>query len=361
MYRFLIWTVILVSIFFTACDRFDNDFTTTVTTVTLSEFVQDYAGDARTALQTGDLPSIMSFYTENYLNNGMTKAQLQQFFQSKNWSDSLKVVTTILNADSMKISVHIQDNQVRYDTTIVDYAVPAANSFKFRGNQKDNVTLPKQVAFIELLTGLSCVNCPAAEDRLHELKQQYGDRVIYIEYHTNDPLDCGNSDINTYFTNPAQPTAIFQGLNVLTGGPEVDNYETVLESYLNQNAQVQMSNLAYTIEGNTVKGSVKIQLSGALQSHLYLKYALIEQQTSFNNMAGNPCLRAVRKKGKTDLSTADLGQTLQFELALPANITDAEKDLSLVVWVQTITDVSTQNPQSDKIYNAMEIPLVIAK
>jgi thiol-disulfide isomerase/thioredoxin len=73
---------------------------------------------------------------------------------------------------------------------------------------------------VELFTGTWCTWCQGAEGALNRLANEYPQTQLSIlEYHVGDVYEApGNPARRAYYLNPAYPTAIFDGIDVKTGG-----------------------------------------------------------------------------------------------------------------------------------------------
>lgn len=119
--------LILIIIFsILSCDKSDEDD---------SGFI-DFIGNFSSALINGlvfnDISSIMQYYSEDYLNNGMNKEDMQALF-SELVSDSVDVETDMVSGENYQFTYRIVTSFA--DTTIVDFAQEEGNDFIIIGNQ----------------------------------------------------------------------------------------------------------------------------------------------------------------------------------------------------------------------------------
>ncbi|GEM_PF-6823831 len=98
---------------------------------------------------------------------------------------------------------------------------------------------------IEDLTAVWCVNCPEAHENLKKLKEEFGDRIILISYHSkeNDPF--GNEKIEKRIDiyNPEQefPTLIIDGEKKVKGPGDVEEMRKEIEERIKEKTGIGLS------------------------------------------------------------------------------------------------------------------------
>lgn len=359
MKNILFSVVIIFILLFISCDRFKHEFSVEELTP-FEYFVKSFIEDLIFGLKNNDIASILSYYSDDYLNNGEDKQDVENYLDSLSniTTDSLEIQCEGIFEDSLKFSYSIFDGSVEIDTIFIEYVNQQGDSFQIIGNQYAPVE-PQKV-LVELFTSTSCAGCPYCEDALHTLMDEYGDKFYYFEYHMFDELDIGNLEIfNYYQIGGSLPTSIFQGQSkIIGGGPDsYQEYKNALLSFFETDASAVLDNLNYEIVSDTLSGTIQIDLiDDIIQDDLYLKYTLIEEVSSVNNYAGYPCRQVVIAKDEEFVGDADFSNLIEFSLELPDNIPD---DLILYVWLQTLT--YPYDNDTCKIYNVVEEEIILTK
>ncbi len=211
-----------------------------------------------------------------------------------------------------------------------------------------------QNVLVELATSLSCPNCHYVETALHNLKEQYGNRLCYVEYHLNDPLDIGNYDFLSYYNlSPYLPTSMTQGTQTIIGGSPTsqDELNALITPILAETPLVQFYDFNATLEADTLNGLVLLNVDSSVPlDDLYLKFVLIEDEnTNYLNAAHEYPLNVAIAKGELSISAYNFDEPVEF--ALPG-LSDLPDDITLVIWVQTLAD--PYNSSTCKVYNVTE-------
>ena len=339
-------TVLIVSMF--SCDRFSHHFDPVLTE--FEHFLMRFTDHVEEGVLYDDVASIMTYYSDIYLNNGMEKADMENFYSSLADAspDSIAMEIEILSEAEFKVSYQIVAAGV--DTTFIDYAQAFRDSFLFIGNQI-SPPVPQKVV-VEMITGTWCPNCHYAEDALKQLKDEYGDKLYYMEYHWNDVLDIGAIEVIQYYgMDYSAPQSMFQGQVRVTGGgaDTYAQYQNTLITFIDVDALAELKDLSYTIS-DTLFGEITVDKTDALSSDdLYLKFTLVEKVSSVNGYNGRPCEQVVIAKGMKNISAENLDSPVSFELEMPSTVPD---DIVLYVWLQTVAD--PYNADTCKIYNVIE-------
>ncbi|MFO7659856.1 MAG: hypothetical protein R6V77_02985, partial [Candidatus Cloacimonadaceae bacterium] len=181
----------------------------------------------------------------------------------------------------------------------------------------------------------------------------------YLAYHYNDPLDSGNLDVYSYYS-AAQPTVVFQGVSKIEGyqpGNDVF-YNQLATQIANTDAKISLTNLDFTIVGNNLNGSVRLNLldQTLATTGLKLKYAVIDKLSETNYFGSTtPCRNVVLAKGTKSLLATDMDNSVSFSLPLDnlpvAYNNTLPNDSYLVIWVQVTPDPFNNDAM---IYNALE-------
>jgi len=346
--------VFLLSLF--SCDRFNHHFDPVFTP--FEHYLERFATHVEEGILYDGVASIMGYYSDTYLNNGMVKTDMQALYNSlaDAFPDSVAIEIDILNEAEYKVSYRIVTAGV--DTTIIDYAQALRDSFLFIGNQIAPA-VPQKV-LVEVITGTWCSNCHYAEEALAQLKQEYGGDFYYIEYHWNDDLDVGAIEVIEYYNmSYSAPQSMFQGqVKVAGGGGDTyDQYHNTITTFFDQDALAELKNFSYTMS-DTLSGKVTIRKDDSLPiEDLNIKYVLVEKVSSvINPYTGRPCEQVVIAKGMKDIGEEDFSNPISFKLEIPQTVPD---DIVLYIWLQTLED--PYNADTCKIYNVIEEDIVVAK
>jgi len=352
---FVLGVVIILTTF--SCDRFNHHFDPIFTP--FEHYLERFATHVEDGIIYDDVASVMTYYSDTYLNDGAEKADMQNLYESLAAAspDSVAIEMDILSEFDYKVSYRIMTAGV--DTTIIDYAQAQRDSFLFIGNQVAPA-VPQKV-LVELFTATTCVNCPYADDALKQLKDEYGDQFYYIEYHLGDQLDIDNDEIYIYYdmTNDGIPQSMFQGqVKVIGGGEDTyDEYDFTLNTFFDQDALAEIKDFSYTIS-DTLYGQVKIRKNDALPlEDLYIKYVLVEKVSSVVNVHSHKyCEQVAIAKGMKNIGEEDFSNPIPFTLGMPSTVPE---DIVLYVWLQTLED--PYNADACKIYNVIEEDILLRK
>ncbi len=319
--------IILALSLLVSCNRFDNSFELT-SSEQFEDFVMSFGSDLSSSLKSGDLEPALMYYSNNYLNDGMNKQDVENYFSNLSVTDTVTVDITQHNPVNRRFGYRIYDALV--DTTFTEYVIEENNELKIIGNQ----VIPEySKVMVELFTATWCSGCPYVEAALSQLKQEYGDRFHYIEYHRMDSLDIGNSDIANYYGLPSTlPIGIINGQNSITGGSASDSitdYELAIAQYFNQPSRIEFKDFSYSITGTELSFELNINNKGSISpDDLVFKYALLDGTTNVNNHAGEPTKNVVMLK-----DTLLYSENISHSFTLPDKSINYPK---LTVWVQTI-------------------------
>ena len=239
-------------------------------------------------------------------------------------------------------------------TEVGDYIIElTVSDVELSSSITKTISVCGQNVLVELATSLSCILCPYVEEALHNLKQQYGNRLCYVEYHFNDSLDIGNYDIFSYYGMHVLPTSVTQGTQTIIGGSPIsqDELDAIISPILNETPLVQFYNFNATLEADNLNGSVLLNVDGSVPlADLYLKYTLIENEnTNYLNAAHEYPLNVVIAKGELSISAHNFDEPVEFVLL---DLSDLPDDITLVIWVQTLED--HYNSSTCKVYNVTE-------
>ena len=354
------FSLVFILVTVSSCDRFDNNFKIEIS---LSEKIETFFitfQDTLSLLNSNNISNIMNFYHEDYLNNGVTKSDVEEFYNSIfALADSVEITSELENSDeNLNISWRLvvkntSSEAVLLDSLISDKLTETVNGYLFYGNQYTPPSANKQKVLVQLFTGTWCPNCPYAEEALFELSQEMSDTFYFLELHIQDELAIGsNYDIMNYYGVGSLPSAVFQGQNLLVGANEniIDVYRNAIQNFANLDAAASLKNVEYQIDGIYLNGSVQIELEeSVLQENLFLKFSLVEIVSDVLNNAGAPCRQVVRANDELELSEIDLNEPVSFSFQTTSHL---PSDAKFYLWLQTIEE--PYNAETCKVYNIIE-------
>ncbi|MBN2461772.1 MAG: hypothetical protein JXB60_09205 [Candidatus Cloacimonetes bacterium] len=363
-----LFILIIIAIMF-ACDRFEHKFAPEIPEENpVFLFWADFT-EAWQDITADNVDPVMAYYHENYSNNLQTKADVATFYLSLfSLADSVKFTSNLIspqppisrNHHDITWQLQVTDAltmEVLLDSLISDVLLEMEDHLLFYGNQA--VPPIYQKVLVELGTGIWCNSCPYAEEALHDLKALLGDQFYYIEYHLADALEVsGNSALLNYYDIGTLPAAVFQGQISYTGANEdiYDIYYGILQNLLNQETEVFLNDLDYSVNENMIDASVSVNLVENFPlADLNLKFTLVEEVSRINNYAGDPCLQVALYNGSVVIEAADLSVPIGFTVNLPDP--PVPEDLVLYVWVQTIAD--EYDPEVCRIHNIIAQQIII--
>ncbi len=322
----------------------------------------EYVADLADAITNSDFATLASYFIADYYNNGVGRDSLFNLFDDI--SPSMGVTTTILNYDAYDNSFvyEITENSTGFTLRVDDTYTVVDGEYIFCGNGQDAPDLSKQKVLVELFTGTWCPNCPTSEQVLHDLKEIYGDKFYYVEYHISDSYDGFFDDndelLDYYLGNIECPTAVFQGQLVMNGGISGQSqYEIPLNDYLAVDARALLSDgrMEWSGADNEMMVYLDIDLDEYMdETDLIVRYALVEETAQSNG--GDYYHQAVLWKGgvaytSLEASSGNFDEDYRFNFEYAGDLPD---DTVLYVWLQTM---HTQYGNDCKVYNVIEVPI----
>jgi hypothetical protein len=360
----IVVTVILVA----GCDRFEHSFAPP--TYPLVEQFYANLSDSLLLITDTNVEPISGFYAVNYLNNGMDKAQIEQFYRNLfiNHPNGIIVPDSTYEFEpaSQGFTWRLRFTNLAGDTTFVDTLftdkiVFQNGKYQFIGNQVNPSNNTKQKVLAQMVTGTWCSNCTAIEAALHQCELRYPGQFYYVEHHLNDSLQVNPqmSDFLAYYGGIySAPTTVFQGITkyTLTNTGSLDQFSALIQSLLTQDAKFTLANFNFTLVGDSLSGAVDVTpTSTTTHTNLVLNFAIAEEETAALNYAGLPCRNVIRNKGEKDISSIPLPGTVTFKLHLPNY---RPPDSKIVIWVQTMNHPWDQQ---SLIYNVLEQEITLSK
>ncbi len=368
---FLLMIIVLIVIF--SCNRFEHKFEPEIVEENyIIDFFTTFADSIQSILPAANVSNIMDFYNNDYSNNGLIKTDVKVFYESFYLVNMLlDFEATIIDTNGLSIDWRLlvtnPVSETTYmDTIISDMLIETEDSYMFYGNQADlrNVV-------VELFTGKWCLNCPKAEDALHNLRQVYGSRFSYVEYHWNDELETDFAiDLFQYYPNAVGfPFGVINGdAGFIYITPSVEEVQAAVDELisplLQQDPPALLEIIQASLAENTISGSIDITLNNVSTDNLALVLVLMENYNDeYLNYHGEPHHNIVLMRETIDISELNLTEPVSFELTelntLPQwyidNSTGLPDDLTLVLWVQTLETPYNQN--TCVVHNVIEVQI----
>jgi len=363
-------TLLFLLLSVASCDRYKHTFEPVVPTNYQTELFTPLA-TAFGTITAADVQPVMAFYTDDYLHNGQTKADRENWFvnllQNKAVSSfEVTLLNVVQQSDTLALAkwqfrALDNANQAVADSIFTgDKVVKRGRGWYLKGNQVSCcIVTPHKRVFIEYFTYRTCTYCPAVEALLDEMQTEHPNDLTYLEYHVNDEMDIGNLGIYGYYGYVNPPVAVFQGMTRIQGAnPDNEaNFNALYNTISNQDSEINFTNLTYGFNGQVLEGSIRLMVDNQNinLNQCKLKYAILDKESTYNNAAGLHCRNVVRAKGETSLNGVNPAQPVSFNL--PFSVT-LPADSYLALWVQTMPDPFANNAT---IYNGIETPLTITK
>ena len=304
----------------------------------VESFFDDFSA-AISATDGTDLSAIMAFYNDDYSNNLVDKAGIEQFYTDFfSVYMPIELEAVLLSYDrfgNIKWELAITTEGELLNTMLMEDIYMESSEITFFGNQINPpaVDPTKPIVFAEFFTGEDCGNCPPAASHLHHMKNTLGDQFIYVEYCSTNNYSPFYFDLVAYYNYWNQPTTIFGGTNVVIGGAsanltEMDNYyNTVVESEL----KATITNLSATRDNGVMNGQLDLELFDLSTEDLLLTVVIADAEPEiyyngtdkqFHNVAFAKTDIAVTADGTINFSV-DYDNTLEFVQP------------KVIVWLQT--------------------------
>lgn len=361
--------VILIVIF--ACDRFEHVLEPSVSNIGLDEFA-DSMTDLFVATNQNNYLELSFLFSDNYYNQNITKDDKVDYFANFFLIDpnTTFIADNIAISPSLNVSWHFtaknSNLEILADTIFVDFLIKENEGFVFYGNQND-----KRKVMVELFTGQWCSNCPNAEEALHNLRMQYGNRFSYVEYHIGDQLAGEFTDIFSYYPNTGTlPLGIVNGnAHIVYSAPSSEEVqaeiETAITPLLQEPLAVALTDVETNLTDTLLTASVHVEIDPTIPTeNLTLVAVLMEDYNEeYPNHHGDPHHNIALKRVTIDISALNLDDPVNFEIneldVLPQwymdNATGLPEDITLVIWVQTLETPYNQNTCT--AYNTIEVSL----
>jgi thiol-disulfide isomerase/thioredoxin len=357
-YIILLMVVVMTLLGITACDRFtrpekleinslNEELVATIFNETLTTAVNE--------ITPSDVSAVLNSYTYNYLNDGVTKSDMEARFEAiagENAKGTLHIEYEILDSEKAKIQWVIKNTNNDIVFFDIDHLAVTDNNFLFLGNDFEATPENETVAFIEVLTATWCPNCPDLEVKVDELQEIYGNDLHFVEYHYSDGLSGDFSAIQNWYSIFSAPTGIVQGTDILIGSEEniLNQYNGLIANAVGNNSNITIKNLSYTKTGNLYHFHMDLANPGQIPTDdLYLRYMFMEDTSSALNFAGKRCRNVMLEQSQISLTENDFNDVYSIEHLVSQEL---PVDAKIVVLIQTMPEI--HNDQTSTIHAVMD-------
>ncbi|MDP8211443.1 MAG: hypothetical protein P9M05_11555 [Candidatus Stygibacter australis] len=350
-----IMLIIVISLFISACDRFDHD---VYSNANLEESFMEFDSSLSTA-NAEDVSGIMNWYSDDYLNDAETKIDIEHEYLSYyfEYGDDLMLNAMILEYwKTNRIVFEIWGTLA--DSTFViaekeDHFIISSGDYKFYGNQVSppplNPELP--VVMVQYFTATNCGNCPLVGTKLEEMHNELGEQIVVLEYvNDEDPGDTYMPEALYYGAGTA-PTSILQGDYTIISASEASlaAYQSRYDQALSEPLIFRFTSLELATSGDTVIGTLTWEELGELSGeNLQLRSVLLEEEPDLHYI-DSPVYFANYVIGGAAIDYD--GTSTSAEISVTSGMPLPEK-WSMVVWLQD--RVANASANGAHIYNVIK-------
>jgi len=337
-----IMLIIAISLFISACDRFDHD---VYSDANLEASFMEFDNSLSTA-SADDLSGIMNWYSEYYLNDKETKSDIEHEYMSYfgEYGDSLTLQAEIIEYwKTNRIEYELRGSLGKDSFLIAekeDYLIKNDGNYIFYGNQVAPPPLnpEKPVVMVQYFTSTTCGNCPLVATLLEEMHNELGEQIVALEYiYDEDPANIFMPEA-IYYNAGSQPTSIVQGDYTIIGSGEASlaAYQSRYEQALAEPLIFRFTRLELALTGNTVTGTLTWEELGELTGeNLQLRAVLLEEEPDLHYISAPSVYFANRVIGgaEMDYDGTSATATISVNSGIPL-----PSKFSMVVWLQDKVD-----------------------
>ena len=208
---FIVINIIILIILFFSCDRFDNTFKSKPEPPqdkTIEEFFAEFSYCLNN-LNQSNFQSILDFYDDQYLNNGLDTLYIKTFYDSIfSLEDTIYIQSQLIDYcnESLKVKWQLVVNdslnkEVIFDNVFNDYLKKIDTSYKFNGNQTVISFIDYITNFKEILSnGLIENNLSKIMNYFHDdyLNNGFDKNSMHVIYQVYASLVTTNLEILSY-------------------------------------------------------------------------------------------------------------------------------------------------------------------
>jgi hypothetical protein len=312
-----------------------------------------------------DVSAVMAYYSDDYSNNQLSKTDIADDYNGVFYdlSEDATFDAKLLEYNSYldvewQLTVNWMEDTTPRDTVYIfeDVVRQEDGNWKLYGNQVNPPALDptKPVVFVEFGTSESCGNCPAASTRLNEMRQTYGEQLIFMEYCYNQPATPEHFyvDYANYYRAFAQPAAMFQGEFLVQGGTptQLEEYEQRFAQIMQGTPQAFITNINYTTDDGLVIAQLDLEIGASVPTeNLYLRAAVIDEHPEVFYNSGHQRMHNL----VFGLSELQVSASNNYELEIEYDFYDElPEHAKIVVWLQT--RAAEYNSETCHVYTAAE-------
>ena len=338
----LIFTALLLLLGAVSCDRFEHSFAPP-TEVDFDASFFTPLQNALTQITATDVSAIEAMYSDDYLHNGIRKADrvawISSFLsQSGTVFDVFPQNAQSTDAENAVVNWRLKvtrNSSVLADSSFIGETIrKEGDNWVLKGNSVCIPNLGKQLVIAEYFTFRTCPNCPPSEAKLQALQAQYPQNFIYLEHHVTMELALPGDQTYMYYQAWSQPSAVFQGTEKVDGSSasNLAQFESIVEAYTQVDEPITYDLINIAMAGNNLSGKVSLTPRMDIDfSDVVLNYVIISDEYTYTNNAGQPLHNVVRAKGSHSLAGVDLSQPIPFSLD---TVGDLPSDFTLVIFAQ---------------------------
>ena len=338
----LILTALLLLLGAVSCDRFEHSFAPPTDVDFDADFFMPLQA-ALTQITASDVSAIEAMYSDDYLHNGINKADRVAWISSFLSESGTIYEVLALNAQSTDAENAVvnwrlkvtRNSSVLADSSFIGETIrKEGDNWVLKGNSVCIPNLGKQLVIAEYFTFRTCPNCPPSEAKLQALQAQYPQNFIYLEHHVNMELAIPGETTHMYYQAWSQPSAVFQGTEKVDGSSasNLAQFESIVEAYTQVDEPITYDLINIAMAGNNLSGKVSLTPRMDIDfSDVVLNYVIISDEYTYTNNAGQPLHNVVRAKGSHSLAGVDLSQPIPFSLD---TVGDLPSDFTLVIFAQ---------------------------
>lgn len=357
----VIIALIAVAMFIVACDVLEHD----PYDNTGIEQLFTNINTALDQISKDDVSAIMAYYSDDYNNNQLSKTEIADDYNGVFYdlSEDASFDAKLLEYNSYldvewQLTINWMDDTTPRDTVYIfeDVVREENGNWVLYGNQVNPPALDptKPVVFVEFGTSQSCGNCPPASSRLSEMRQTYGEQLIFIEYCYNQPATPEHFyvDYANYYQAFAQPAAMFQGKYLVQGGSpdQLQEYQQRHDLIMEGTPQAFVTNINCTTDDGLVIAQLDLDIGPSIPTeNLYLRAAIIDEHPDVFYNSGHQRMHNL----VFGLSELQVSASNNYEVEIEYDFYDElPEHAKVVVWLQT--RAAEYNSETCHVYTAAE-------
>ena len=343
--KLILFALLLLSLFIVSCDRFDKPTKNVDVEIDYNliatDFFTNFSATAN-LIATDNTADFMNFFHADYLHDGKTKQDIADiindvFLVNEPRFISVEFISNNNLSVVWDLIISTTDEVVIETMNFADQLKAVGDAYSLYGNRAEPVNEEKMMPFAEIMTATWCGTCPDVEAAMHDYLYSNPDNFFYLEYHTQDQIAGEHEFFDNFYGQTSPPVAIIQGKDLFAGN-QSETYPGLLNSYLEMDAQLKLSNLVQTSDTGNYQAQIDIDklITDEFDiTNLKLRWAFYEEVSAVNNYVGQPCRHVVLTEGLYEIGVADINSTFSINIDYPRTIPE---DMGVVFWLQTASD-----------------------